>query len=390
MRLLGLLTLASLGLQAQEVIQEGSDWVRRISGGQAIPAQVTRIEVHAQGGIALRGSLEDRLSYSYTLTQRIPVASRTTVAQARQALNGGRVWGGTANATILVDSDGASPNVTTLLELKVPQRLLQASLDVKFGGDVSVYDFNGNVFARTGSGAIRGGRIHGSMNAWTGSGEIRFDGAVDGSVDCFTGAGSITIESAGGHVNCQTGGGQTIVKQAVGPVQLTAEGGDISVEHARSSVEARSASGLIDVGQAGGLVTAITQGGSIQVGPARGVHAESGRGTIRLLRGVSGPLSLSAAMGNIVAELMTGVPIQDSTFVTRAGDIRVFLPSNLAVSVMATEDSGGNPRIQSDFAEFRAGAFGWTRTPVVIQGAINGGGPVLHLSAPAIYILKTK
>jgi hypothetical protein len=142
------------------------------------------------------------------------------------------------------------------------------------------------------------------------------------------------------------------------------------------------------VGQAGGKVTAITLGGSIQVGPAPGVHAESGRGPIRV-RGVSGPLSLSAAMGNILAELMAGVQIQESSFMSRAGDITVFLPSNLAVSVMATEDSGGNPRIRSEFPELRANIVGWSR-PVVIQGAINGGGPVLRLSAPAIYLLKTK
>jgi DUF4097 and DUF4098 domain-containing protein YvlB len=266
----------------------------------------------------------------------------------------------------------------------VPQRFRFAALQVEFGGDISVYDFSGDVVARTLSGEIRGDRIHGSVNVSTGSGEIRF-GTIDGSIDCSTSAGSITIENGGGRVNCQTGGGQTIVKQAAGPVVLTADGGDISVERATASVDARSASGLIDVGQAGGKVIALTRGGSIQVGPAPGVRAETGRGPIRV-RGVSGPLSLSATMGNILAELMAGVQIQDSSFMSRAGDITVFIPSNLAVSVMATEDSGGNPQIHSDFSEFRAG-LGWQRRSVV-QGIINGGGPVLHLSASSIYLLK--
>jgi len=146
---------------------------------------------------------------------------------------------------------------------------------------------------------------------------------------------------------------------------------------------------LIDVKEAGGNVVALTRGGSIVVGPAHGVRAESGQGKIHVY-GVSGPLSLSAAMGSILAELVAGAQIQESTFLSRAGDLTLSLPSNVAVSVMATQDSGDNPRIQSDFPGFRANAFGWQPRPVMVQGAINGGGPVFHLSAPVIYLRKIK
>jgi hypothetical protein len=375
-----------LGLLAQDVTKEGSDWVRRQSASDVAPPQATKIEVHAQGGIVVRESNDNRLSY--TFTQRIPAGSRTE-AQAQQTLGGGlfrRVL--MPNGAVMVVADGTSSNVSTVLEIQVPKNFNSAALEVRFGGDISIYDFRGNVAAVTGSGSIRGDRIHGSVNAKSGGGEIRF-GTVDGSVECFTGAGSITIDSAGGRVDCTTGGGQTNVRQAGGAVVLHAEGGDISVQRAAGSVDARASSGLIEVGQAGGNVIAITRGGSIQVGPAHGVRAESGQGKIHVY-GVSGPLSLSAAMGNILAELMAGAQIQESSFLSRAGDITVSMPSNLAVSVMATQDSGGNPRIQSDFSELRANAIGWQRPPVVVQGAINGGGPVFHLSAPVIYLRKIK
>jgi hypothetical protein len=386
MRFVGILFFAALGLLGQDVVKDGSDWVRRQSGFEAAPLQAVRIEVHAQGGIVVRESPDNRLSY--TFTQRIPVGTRTE-AQAQQLLGGGllrRVL--LPNGAMVVVADGSSGNVTTTLELGVPRHFSFAGLEVKYGGDISVYDFRGNVEAITPSGSIRGDRIHGSVSAKTGSGEIRF-GTVEGSMECFTTAGSITIESVGGGVDCQTGGGQTTVKQAGGPVTLHADGGDISVERAGSSVDARSASGFINVGQAGGKVIAITRGGSIQVGPAHDVKAESGQGRIHV-RGVSGPLSLSAAMGSIVAELLAGAQIQESSFTSRTGDITVRMPSNIAVSVMATEDSGGNPRIQSDFSELRANGFGWQRPPVVVQGAINGGGPVLHLNSSVIYLLKSK
>ena len=385
MRVLGLVVLGSLGLLGQDITKEGSEWVKRQTSKEAVPLRATRIEVRAQGGVVLRESPDNSLSL--TLTQRIPVGSRTE-AQARQFLNSGAWTLGMNPSGLVVVSDGSSPYATTTLELLVPRHFSFAALEVRLGGDISVYDFRGDVVAATGSGAIRGDRIHGSVSAKTLSGGINF-GTVDGSIECFTGAGSITIESAGGRVDCTTGGGQTTVKQAVGPVVLHAEGGDISVARSAGSVEARSASGLIDIGQAGGKVIAITRAGSIQVGQARDVHAESGQGKIHVY-GVSGPLSLSAAMGSIVAELMAGAQIQESTFLSRAGDLTVSLPSNVAVSVMATQDSGDNPRIQSDFPGLRASQFGWQRPPVVVQGAINGGGPVFHLSAPMIYLRKAK
>jgi hypothetical protein len=383
MRVVGFLFFAAWGLLAQDITREGSEWVRRQQGSEAVPARATRIEVTAQGSIVLRDSPDNRLTYAFT--QRIPVGARNE-AQAKQILGGGQLVLATPNGVVVFFAEGSSGNVTTVLELNVPRHFNSASLVVQFGGNISVYDFGGNVTAQTLSGLIQGGRIQGSVNLRTGGGDIRL-GAVGGSVECITNAGSISIDSAGGFVNCRTGGGQTTVKQATGQVVLQAEGGDISVERAASSVDARSASGRIDVGQAGGKVTAMTRGGLIQVGFAPGVHAESAQGRIRV-HGVSGPLSLSATMG-ILAELLTGVQIQESSFSSRSGDITVSMPSNLAVSVMATEDSGGNPRIQSDFPEFRANALGWQR-PVVVQGTINGGGPLLHLSSPVIYLKKSK
>jgi hypothetical protein len=303
MRVVGFLFFAGLGLLGQDVtkpdiVREGSDWVRRQTGSEAAPLQAVRIEVHAQGGIVVRESPDNRLLY--TFTQRIPVGTRTE-AQAQQLLGGGLLIRRFINATMVVVADGSSGNVTTTLELNVPRHFNFAGLEVKYGGDISVFDFRGNVDAGTPSGSIRGDRVHGSVRAKTGGGEIRF-GSIDGSMECFTIAGSITIDSVGGSVDCTTGGGETNVRQALGKVVLHADGGDISVEHAAASVEARSASGFINVGQADGNVIAITRGGSILVGPAHGVHAESGQGRIHV-RGVSGPLSLQATMG-VLAELL--------------------------------------------------------------------------------------
>jgi hypothetical protein len=121
------------------------------------------------------------------------------------------------------------------------------------------------------------------------------------------------------------------------------------------------------------------------------VKCQSGAGASRV-KTSSGPLRVQTAMGSILAELLAGTRLDDSSLVAGAGDITVLIPSNLALSVMARNDSGGNPKIVSDFSEVRAKSFGPSRPAVVYQGAINGGGPLLTLNTAGgiIYVKKLK
>ncbi len=97
-------------------------------------------------------------------------------------------------------------------------------------------------------------------------------------------------------------------------------------------------------------------------------------------------------MGSILAELLAGTHLDDSSLVARAGDVTVMIPSNLPLSVMAQNDSGGRPRIVSDFSEFRTNNFGVMRPAVMAEGAINGGGPVLRINVAdgTIYLRRLK
>jgi DUF4097 and DUF4098 domain-containing protein YvlB len=148
---------------------------------------------------------------------------------------------------------------------------------------------------------------------------------------------------------------------------------------------------MIQIGQAGGPVTADTRGGSIQVGAAPGVRAESAQGTVRV-RGPSGPMDVSTAFGNILAELISGAKLRDSTLAAASGDITVFIPSNFPVTVMVLNDRGGYPQLMSDFREVREIALPFARSPVVAQGVINGGGPVLRINAGTgvVYLRKSR
>jgi DUF4097 and DUF4098 domain-containing protein YvlB len=273
--------------------------------------------------------------------------------------------------------------------VNVPRWVTSAILETQLG-DVEAYDLEGNLQAATTAGLIQCDRIRGSLIARTGGGEIRL-GRIGGPVRCLSGGGSIFVDGAGGEAICQTAGGEIRVREAGGPLVLSTEGGNIHVDKAASTVEAHSAGGVIEVLQAGGVVFADTRSGSIQVGSSRGVRGESGAGTIRV-KTSSSPLRLSTAMGSILAELVAGSRLDDASLVAGSGDVTVFIPSNLAVSVIARNDSGGNPRIVSDFAEVRSRSIAFIPPPAVAEGAINGGGPVLRINVAGgtIYLKRLK
>ena len=150
---------------------------------------------------------------------------------------------------------------------------------------------------------------------------------------------------------------------------------------------------MIQVQQADGAVTAESYGGAIQVNAANGVRCDSAGGPIRL-RNVAGPLRASTAAGSILAELLSGNRIEDSTLSTNAGDITVFIASNLGLTVAARNDSAGAlGRIISDFPEIRVKALSQAgASPVVAEGVLNGGGPILRINVVGgtIYLRRQK
>ena len=365
--------------------QDGAYWVRTFT--LDAPAH-TGLSVSARAKIVLRGvpPTDGAQRIVYKLVQRVRAR---TEAEARRkmgeavAVAGMAVTGDVTRVTVTPLAYGISSQV----ELYVPRRTSVAYLESQ-GGDIEAYDFDGSVNAETMFGQIRCDRIGGDVSGRTGGGRIQL-GKIGGSVRCSTGAGSVSVESAGGETNCATAGGDMLVQEAGGPLTLSTEG-NIRIGKAASTVEAHSAAGIIEVGSAGGVVTADTRGGSIQVGSARGVKAESARGGVRI-KTASGPMSVSTAAGSIVAELLAGARLENSTLASGLGDISVWIPSNVGVTVMVRNDSNGGAGIVSEFPGVRV-QNGLFQSPIAAQGAINGGGPMLFINAASgmIYLRKAK
>ncbi len=384
MRVLGLLLTLAAALEAQETkpvlaFLNGA-WERlQVGGTEATPA----LRVSSEVRVMLKSmSQSNRITYRFI--QRMHARSERVAAAV---LTGDATVSASPGST-LISAHGA-PAYTTL-EVYVPPEVRTANIEIlrsSVSGDIEVFGFRGSLLARTPAGDIQAENIGGDVAAYTQGGHIRF-GQIGGNVTCSTGAGSITVDSAG-EVNCQTAGGEIVVKQARGPVSLSTGGGNIGVQQAAQSVEAHSTRGEIVVGQAGGIVTASTGGGAIRIGSAAGVRATSASGPV-YLTGASGALSVSTAVGSILAELMAGARLQNSSLVAASGDITVRIPSNVAVSVMATNERGGMPHIDSEFGGFQMPVLTFGRPPLA-EGTINGGGPTLLLSgSDMIYLRRSR
>jgi hypothetical protein len=98
-------------------------------------------------------------------------------------------------------------------------------------------------------------------------------------------------------------------------------------------------------------------------------------------------MRVATAMGSIIASLLAG-QIGESSFSTANGDITVWIPSNVRVTVRAENERADSiQRIVSDFHEIPVRLRG---SLAVAEGAINGGGPTISLVANGgtIYIKR--
>lgn len=361
--------LAALLAYAQDgpVRREGTHWVQVVTGSIPVPPDC-RVKVDTRGPVTLHGMAGDRVTY--TVKKRVRARTET---EARALLTAAKIRASSRNglATITLSQ---RPRQVVSADMQLTSRPDVQLVTVEtFGGDIQVYDIEGVVQAETGGGLIQMDRIGSDVSAKTGGGEIRL-GAVAGAIRCYSAGGSIQVERAGRESWLDTAGGDIFVRESGGPVHTSTAGGNIQVQRAASMVSARTAGGRIEVLRADGIVLADNSGGSIQVGSAAGVRVASAGGSIRL-RGSSGALRAVTDVGSILAELMSGVRLQDSILSTGAGDITVSIPSNLSLTVKALNENGPGGRIISDFSEILV------RQGVAAEGALNGGGPVLRLTS---------
>jgi len=370
--------------QAEARIQrDGAAWVETVTGSIPI-GDASRLRIITRGDVNLRGAATSQIQYEYQKRVRARDLNEAKRLLATQEI---RLWRQGDWAQVTLHEPGWSL-ISGTIHVRVPMKLRQAVVETRTG-NLDLAGLEAEVLAETGGGLVQADQMRGSLVVRTGGGRIR-TGRIDGSLRAITGGGTIRVLHAGAEAWLETGGGDIVVEESMGPLQLSTGAGNIQVTRAASTVSARTLGGLIKVMEAGGHVSAESAGGGIQVGSARSVVCESMAGGIRLI-GVSGELNVSTARGDVVAEFLKDRRLKDSALSTRSGDITVVIPSNLAVTVRALNESMIKlGAIVSEFPEIRMESS--APELATAAGNLNGGGPLLKIAARngTIYLRRQK
>jgi len=350
-----------------ELTRDGPYWVQVIAGSEALTPSA-RVRIASRCGVTLAGVGQNELWYS--LKVRVKAPSEAAARLLAKAF-GARVTRVGGNTSLIIHRGNGLAD----LQVKIP-RTAPETVITSTEGALDFSDLDGSVTAETGGGNIKADRIRGNVVARTAGGDITL-GTVEGSARCATAGGKISANLVRGDATFETGGGDVFAQEVGGLVRASTMAGSIRIRRAGSAVIASTGGGPIDVGQAQGWVTAKNSAGPVQVGSAQGVSCESGGGGVQLAN-ISGGVRVSTAIGSIIAGLLAGKPMADSFLSTGSGDITVFIPSNVGVTIRAQNElSDSIRRIISDFPGIRVRVEGGQ---VIAEGPVNGGGPVLRIS----------
>lgn len=248
------------------------------------------------------------------------------------------------------------------------------------GGGVEATGVTGGLEIESGGGKIRLDDIGGSVRVETGGDSIDV-GRVGGDLKLETGGGNVSIGTVKGKIQAETGGGNVVVMSGEQGAVIEAGAGNVDIRHCAGRVKASTGGGSVSLGDIGGPADIETGGGSIRLTSAKGrVGANAGAGSIELY-GVPSARVETGAGGITVKFINTGAERSDSMLETSAGDIVVYIASDVAISVRASVDLGNGHHITSDFPDIHVAIEGdkWTPHTLSAEGKLNGGGPVLKV-----------
>jgi len=361
--------------QDSQVRREGENWVQVITG--TLPAAHNLKVSTPIGSVRVTGGSQQGIQY--TVTKKIC----TGEAEAKRQLEGFRISGATRGDTAFIEANserGRYKRFSVQFVISVPREMALVKVDTE-AGSIWVGNITGAAAVETSGGAINLTDIGGGVSASTAGGSIEVANA-GGDAKLETQGGSITLRKVKGKVTAETAGGSIWVESADQMVIAETAGGSINIKQCGGELRASTAGGSVEVGDVNGAATLETAGGSIRLSSARGlVKANTAGGGIhlyKLMRGVSAETAAGAVAAEFVGNSADFTPSYLSTSV---GDVIVYLPADMKVTVKAVIDTAVGHKIRSDFPELKITSEGseWGPKEVFASGQINGGGPILKL-----------
>jgi hypothetical protein len=363
--------------QESRISREGGIWGQETTGSLA-GVKVLRVKVD-MGSVVVRGGQQQGINYVVHTNYKTS-SEQDARHQFEQYKISAWVKGDTAWIVGDWQGDKQPRHFSGNFSVMVPREMALVKLETD-GGNVEATELAGRVEAETGGGGMHLDEIGGGVYAESGGGSIEV-GTVSGDLGLHTGGGSIAVRKANGKVIAETGGGSVEILSCAQGAVVETGGSSISISHCNGKVKASTGGGSVDLSDIGGPAEIETGGGSIRLTSGKGhVHAETGGGGIELY-GVPSAQAETGAGGINVKLVNTGSERHDSDLETEAGDITVYIASDVAINIRASVDVGNGHRITSEFPDIRIspGEGGqWSPRTLTAEGRLNGGGPVLKV-----------
>jgi len=372
-----LLALLAPMLVAQEahVVREGGAWGQEITGSLSAVRNL-RVKVD-MGSVVVHGGQQPGINY--VIHTRFGNSSEQ---DARRQFDQYKITAYVKGDTAWIVGDwqgGRQPrHCSSEFSVTVPREMALLKLETE-GGNVEATGVEGRVEAQSGGGSMHLDDIGGAY-AETGGGAIEV-GTVHGELGLHTGGGSIEVHHADGKITAETGGGSVEIHSGSQGAVIETGGGSIELRQCNGRAKVSTGGGSVDLSDINGPADIETGGGSIHLTSAKGhVVAQTGGGGIELY-GVPSARAETGAGGVVVKLVNTGGERHDSDLETGAGDITVFIASDVAVNVRASVDIANGHRITSDFSDIHINSEGgqWGPKTYTAEGKLNGGGPMLKV-----------
>lgn len=359
--------------QQSRVYRDGNSWVEEVTG--ALPTtRELRISTDA-GNVRVQGNAPQ---VTYVVRKRSYAPTEEAARRQFEQFRFNAVRTGEVDA---VEGRLLNKNMNHFgieIAVQTPKAMDTVKADTG-GGSLNISSVSGNVFASTVGGPVSLDDIGGAAKIRTGGGNVEV-GKIGGDFILKSAGGDVKALNVGGESKVYTGGGKVFIGSAKAATIQTG-GGNIDVQKCMGDLQAETNGGSVSLGDVAGAVTVESGGGGVNLAGAQGrVRVATGGGSVQLY-GLAQGAQVETGAGNIMAEFISSKSgFSESSLHTAAGDVTVYLPPTLSLTVRASSDMASNRPIKSDFPEVQIHQdAGYGPKSAWAEGSINGGGPLLRV-----------
>ncbi|HET9325266.1 MAG TPA: DUF4097 family beta strand repeat-containing protein [Candidatus Eisenbacteria bacterium] len=269
----------------------------------------TLVVDNARGRIDVRPSADGKLRIT-----ALKIARAATEAEAKKIA---------ATAAVELQRDGARyvvkvkyprkesvhVNFWEGFDLSVPRLEVRLAVEVPAALAVQLHASSGDIFTQD---------LRGEQRLRASSGDVSVDGAT-GPVDVVTSSGDVELMDPR-SARVTTSSGDVEISGSPNVLAVSTSSGDVDIDDVSDSIRVETTSGDVSIESAARGATVSTSSGEVRIGST------------------AGRLSITTVSGEIKTHVTA--PLQDATFVTSSGDIRLGLDSRVGCRVEMRTSSG--------------------------------------------------